>query len=407
MRWMQALRVTSVSLCLPIAVASCSSSEPSAVAPTTRSPEPGAALPVARVVFPFIRGTVSSPGTSVYLAGGLTADSRPRGGVGTGTGNPEVVRLGARAVPDLRWTVDLAPDEMLRSAAVVELLAGRVLVANRCSGIGWTRDTGWHCGPTAPAMWRLTEEGSAEPVRLSGPLLDRDPGTFGTWVSIVGALDGLPLVTAREALTETVGADLVQLYQLDVETGATRQVTHPVPLQREGQACTAGDGSLKLIEARVAPDATVEAVRVHHRQSDATWSTGPWVTLDPPFTLNAELICVGEEIAAYETGGNRMALINGATGQVRDVILDSDWDAATRISVRRFNDRLLVAAEGADLTTASYRWVDARGTVTPFGSEQAQLHRPNIPTPVLLNNEVWDITGLVAGQPGLAAVPLS
>ena len=407
MRLIQALRVASVSLCLPIAVASCSSSEPSAVPRTTRSPEPGSSRSADAVVFPFVNGTVSSPGTSVYLAGGLTADSRPRRSIGTATGNPEVVRLGPGAVPDLRWTIDLAPDEMLRSAAVVELLAGRFLAANRCSGIGWTEDAGWHCGPTAPAIWRLNKDGSGELVRLSGPLLDREPGTFGTWISIVGTLDGLPLITAREAVTETVGADLVQLYQLDVETGATSKVTLPVPLQREGQACTAEDGTLRLLEARVAPDATVDAVRVHHRRPDATWSAGPWVPLDAPFSLNAELACVGDVIAAYETYGNRMALINGATGQARDVILDREWEAATRITVRRFNDRLLVAAESEDLTTASYRWVDARGTVTPFGSEQAQLHRPNIPTPVLLNNEVWDITGLVAGQPGLAAIPLS
>ncbi len=395
------------SLCLLLTVASCSSTEPSAVSPTSRSLEPGTASPAGEVAFPFVNGTLSSPGTSVYLAGGLTADSRPSGGIGTGTGNPEVVRLGAGAVPDLRWTLDLEPDEMLRSAEVVELLAGRFLVANRCSGIGWTEDAGWRCGPTTPAMWRLAKDGSVEQVRLSGPLLDGDPGAFGTWVSVVGTLDGLPLVAERQVLPETAGADLVQIYRVDVATGVSSRVDLPVAIQRENQACTAGDGSLKVIEATVAPNAAVGAVRVHHRRTDSSWGAGPWVELDPPFTLNAGLVCVSEQIAAYETYGNRMALLNGADGQLRDITVDPQWEAASRISVRRFGDRLLVAAEGEDLITASYRWVEPDGTVTPLGGAPGELHRPNIPTPVLLGDEVWDIAGLVADQPGLGAIPLA
>lgn len=392
-----------VAVVVAAGIAGCSTSEPgsSAAPDAAGKADPTAVAPVS---FPFVNGTVSTPGTRVYLAGGLTSDSRPGGG--DLQGNPEVVRLGADAVPDLRWTLDLGADQMLRSASVVELLAGRVLVANACSGIGWTDDAGLACGPTTPAVWRLDADGSTERLELAGALLDGGGGPEASWVSVAGTLDGMPLLAARSTTVESVGADLVRLYTLDIATGSTTEVASPAPMQRPGQVCAASDGTLRVVEARVSDVATIDGFRVHQRRPDATWQAGEWMTIEPPVSLNAAMDCVGSAIAVYEPWNARMALIDPSTGSVAEVSPDPDWAAAGQVSVRSTHGRLLVATVGEDLTTVSYRWVDPDGTITAIDHGAAELHRPNVPTPVVVEGELWDITGLVAEQPGIETMAL-
>jgi hypothetical protein len=116
--------------------------------------------------------------------------------------------------------------------------------------------------------------------------------------------------------------------------------------------------------------------------------------------------CVGSAIAVYEPWNARMALIDPSTGSVAEVSPDPDWAAAGQVSVRSTHGRLLVATVGEDLTTVSYRWVDPDGTITAIDQGAAELHRPNVPTPVFIKGKVWDITGLVAEQPGIETMAL-